>query len=294
MKTEKKKTLRGSALFTVVAVMAILILFLTGTLALATASNSRAHKSYAVSQASYTARSAISAFKKGMEQDADLAATVGAIGEGSLTKFEPQIKISDKTMGKIGYWDYSDADHPIWVDDCIKLEPVADKVDWVYDTAKNEWVSWNIVRVTSTCRVGQEEETVVAYISKHGEPGQQKIERKERKRPACQRDQIQRRSDRGDQQKMTEIPLIAGDFQCKIQDPCIDRDQQNPQQKCREDPHDGFLSGSGEGKGITSRIWRPARGLPHSIATRYGRSASWHCRAPRPGRTRCVRPGTRR
>ena len=174
MKTEKKKTLRGSALFTVVAVMAILILFLTGTLALATASNSRAHKSYAVSQASYTARSAISAFKKGMEQDADLAATVGAIGEGSLTKFEPQIKISDKTMGKIGYWDYSDADHPIWVDDCIKLEPVADKVDWIYDTEKNEWVSWNIVRVTSTCRVGQEEETVIAYISKHGEPGQQK------------------------------------------------------------------------------------------------------------------------
>ncbi|WP_295079783.1 polymer-forming cytoskeletal protein [Ruminococcus sp.] len=174
MKTEKKKTLRGSALFTVVAVMAILILFLTGTLALATASNSRAHKSYAVSQASYTARAAIRAFKSGMEQDADLAATVGAIGEGSLTKFEPQIKISDKTMGKIGYWDYSDANHPIWVDDCIKLEPVADKVDWVYDTEKNEWVSWNIVRVTSTCRVGQEEETVVAYISKHGEPGQQK------------------------------------------------------------------------------------------------------------------------
>ena len=66
MKTEKKKTLRGSALFTVVAVMAILILFLTGTLALASASNSRAHKSYSVSQASYTARSAIMSFRKAM------------------------------------------------------------------------------------------------------------------------------------------------------------------------------------------------------------------------------------
>ena len=67
MKTEKKKTLRGSALFTVVAVMAILILFLTGTLMLATASNRRAHKSYSVSQASYTARSAIRSFKAALE-----------------------------------------------------------------------------------------------------------------------------------------------------------------------------------------------------------------------------------
>ena len=172
MKTEKKKTLRGSALFTVVAVMAILILFLTGTLALATASNSRAHKSYAVSQASYTARAAIRAFKEGMEQDADLAATVGALGEGSLSKLRPKIQMSDTTMGEIGSWD--DSDPTIWNKYEIKLDPVKDSVDWVYDADKNEWVSWNIVKIEATCRVGQEEETVIAYISKHGEPGEQK------------------------------------------------------------------------------------------------------------------------
>ena len=60
MKTEKNNKLRGTVLFTVVAVMALLIIFLTGTLALATASSNRAHKSYSSSQASYTAKTAIS------------------------------------------------------------------------------------------------------------------------------------------------------------------------------------------------------------------------------------------
>ena len=171
MKTEKKKTLRGSALFTVVAVMAILILFLTGTLALATASNSRAHKSYAVSQASYTARAAIRAFKEGMTQDADLAATVGALGEsGGKAVLPIKIEMSDTTMGRLGHWDTSDPN--VWVNDEVILESVPDKVDWVYDVNKKEWVSWNIVKLTSTCRVGQEEETVIAYISKHGVPGE--------------------------------------------------------------------------------------------------------------------------
>ena len=171
MKTEKKKTLCGSALFTVVAVMAILILFLTGTLALATASNSRAHKSYAVSQASYTARAAIRAFKEGMTQDADLAAAVGALGEsGGNIPLKVKVTMDDKSMGIIGHWDEANPNE--WVDNEIVLEPVPDKVDWVYDVDKNEWVSWNIVKLTSTCRVGQEEETVIAYISKHGEPGE--------------------------------------------------------------------------------------------------------------------------
>ena len=62
MKTEKKKTLRGSILFTVVCVMALLIIFLTGTLALASAAGNRAHRSYSVSQANYTARAAIASF----------------------------------------------------------------------------------------------------------------------------------------------------------------------------------------------------------------------------------------
>ena len=167
MKTEKKKTLRGSALFTVVAVMAILILFLTGTLALASASNSRAHKSYSVSQASYTARSAIRSFKAAMEDETDGAGIVAAVhnlGTGEHTgTLHPIINMGDNTMGNIGYWN----EDGIWERDRLTLEPVTDRVDWVYEGDK--WVPYNVVRLTATCRLGREEETVMAYISKHSE-----------------------------------------------------------------------------------------------------------------------------
>ena len=76
MKTENKKTLRGSVLFTVVCVMALLVIFLTGTLALASASNNRAHKSYASSQASYTAKAAITSFTEAMQRDEGIVAAV--------------------------------------------------------------------------------------------------------------------------------------------------------------------------------------------------------------------------
>lgn len=167
MKTEKKETLRGSALFTVVAVMAILILFLTGTLALATASNSRAHKSYSISQASYTARSAIRSFKAAMEDPTNgegIVAAVQAIGTGSVQKLYPEIDYGDHTMGNIGYWDETTGD---WVDDHLKLEAMPDMIDWVYNDTEDKWIPYNVVRLTATCRLGREEETVQAYISKN-------------------------------------------------------------------------------------------------------------------------------
>ena len=66
MKTEKSKRLKGAVLFTVVSVMSLLIIFLMGTLLLASAANKRAQKSYAVSQAEYTAKTAIESFTKAM------------------------------------------------------------------------------------------------------------------------------------------------------------------------------------------------------------------------------------
>ena len=169
MKTEKKKTLRGSALFTVVAVMAILILFLTGTLMLATASNRRAHKSYSVSQASYTARSAIRSFKAALEDPTNgpgIAAALHSLNPNDPDDIlEPQIIMDDNAMGRIGYWD----DDGNWRENCIKLEAVPGRVDWVYNDSKDEWVPYNVVLVTSTCRLGREEETVRAFISKNTE-----------------------------------------------------------------------------------------------------------------------------
>lgn len=170
MKTEKKKTLRGSALFTVVAVMAILILFLTGTLMLATASNRRAHKSYSVSQASYTARSAIRSFKAALEDPTNgpgIQAALYSLDPNDPTDIlEPQILMGDNSMGRIGYWDNSGN----WKDNCIKLEAVPGRVDWVYNETSDEWIPYNVILVTSTCRLGREEETVRAFISRNTVP----------------------------------------------------------------------------------------------------------------------------
>ncbi|MDE6774850.1 MAG: polymer-forming cytoskeletal protein [Ruminococcus sp.] len=56
MKTEKNRKLHGSVLLTVVFVMSILIVFLFGTMALALASNNRAHANYSSAQTGITAR----------------------------------------------------------------------------------------------------------------------------------------------------------------------------------------------------------------------------------------------
>lgn len=160
MKTEKK-TLRGSALFTVVAVMAILILFLTGTLALANASNSRAHKSYSISQADYTARAAIRSVRAALDKDDDFKKAMQQLD----TTVTPQFVLDDMSMGSIGYWDYStDPDDPEWVPDRITISPVAGQESWIFNPDNNKWEQWETIQVTATCRVGREEETVSAYI----------------------------------------------------------------------------------------------------------------------------------
>ena len=47
---KKNNKVKGSILFTVVSVMAILIIFLMGTLVLATSASNRAHRTYSTSQ----------------------------------------------------------------------------------------------------------------------------------------------------------------------------------------------------------------------------------------------------
>ena len=167
MKTENKKTLRGSVLFTVVCVMALLIIFLTGTLALASASSNRAHKSYSSSQASYTARAAIDTFVQSMERNPGIPAAIEDMGEAPL---EVEMEISDRTLGVLGYYD---KDHK-WQENKIVITPVADSDGYIFsditpDGVDNpEWIKVTAVKVTATCRVGREEETVSAYIQKSG------------------------------------------------------------------------------------------------------------------------------
>lgn len=169
MKKGKKKTLKGSVLFTVVSVMALMIIFLTGTLALASASNNRAHKSYSSSQASYTARAAIQSFTEAMQREEGIVAAVQALGkDGRDTVMYPEVTIGDSTLGVVGYYDASGT----WHGDAITVELVSEGEEYAYyhdgksGTTSADWHPVDIVRITATCRVGKEEETVSAVIKK--------------------------------------------------------------------------------------------------------------------------------
>lgn len=166
MKTENKKTLRGTILFTVVCVMALLIIFLTGTLALASAAGNRAHKSYSTSQANYTARAAIDSFATAMQRNDAIAAAVTQVGTNGLSQLNPIVEIKDKSLGEIGYFDSTGK----WVKNRILVEPVADTGEYRYLDQDNdgvyEWIKTDAVKISATCKVGKEYETVTAFIQK--------------------------------------------------------------------------------------------------------------------------------
>ena len=100
MKTEKSNKLRGTVLFTVVCVMALLIIFLTGTLALATASSNRAHKSYSSSQANYTAKTAITGFTRALSTQKNVRDVIVNLGvDSNPAVIHPEIKITSGGSG---------------------------------------------------------------------------------------------------------------------------------------------------------------------------------------------------
>ena len=103
MKTEKSKRLKGAVLLTVVSVMSLLIIFLMGTLLLASAARERAHRSYSTSQAEYTARTAIESFSQAMQDNAGIAQSV--VNMKKNDSFEPTVVINSAGMGSVGYYD---------------------------------------------------------------------------------------------------------------------------------------------------------------------------------------------
>lgn len=156
MKTEKKQHLKGSVLFTVVSVMSLLVIFLMGTLVLATSASNRSHKNYSTSQAEYTARAAIESFSQAMGRNAAVAQTV--VDMSKNTSIQPTVVMEDSQMGSVGYYDDSGA----WVDDKINVEYVDDT--YVYSDGK--WEEQQVLRVTATAQVGKEESTVSLYLRK--------------------------------------------------------------------------------------------------------------------------------
>ena len=175
--TEKRKTVRGSVLFTTVSVMALLIIFLSGALALASSANNRAHKSYSSSQASYNARAAIDSFMQAMQSDAGVAAAVHDMDANGL---QPTLGIADGNVsdpdvwdkdnnpssrwGTIGYYDDGGTFHAGQID--IHKTTNQDQYEWdaSADDGRGKWVNLTEYKITATARYGREEETVNAYM----------------------------------------------------------------------------------------------------------------------------------
>lgn len=156
MKSIKNRKYKGSVLLTVVAVMALLIVFLFGTLVLATSANNRAHVNYSTAQTNVTSRLVCESAITAIDLDADYKKAVGGIKSGDAPLSVPvQISSDDTdintaTLGK--------------VDDV--LVSYAGKRKF-YDTTKNEWLDRDLIRFTSKVTLGGVTSTTNAYVLKH-------------------------------------------------------------------------------------------------------------------------------
>lgn len=145
MKTEKKRTLKGSVLFTVVSVLALMIVFMTSALALASAANKRARKSYASSQTTYTARAAIDSILAAVGTDGNFATAVSNLSAGGTLNVE--VGINDARLGRI---------------ESATISHAGTKA--VFDPVSKKWVEKNILKITAEVTLGGETSTVTSHI----------------------------------------------------------------------------------------------------------------------------------
>ena len=145
MKTEKKRTLKGSVLFTVVSVLALMIIFMTSALALASAANRRAHKSYSASQASYTARAAIDSILAAVGTDNEFANAVAGITEGGSISVD--VGINEPSLGKI-------TNATISYDGTVSI----------FDPQKMQWVEKNRLLISADVTLGGETTTITSHV----------------------------------------------------------------------------------------------------------------------------------
>lgn len=151
MKTEKKRSFKGAVLLTVVSVMSLLIVFLTSTLVLATAANNRAHKSYASSQANYTARTAVDGILAAISQDVNFAQSVGSVNASN-----PSLSINiqlDSSVSGIGT--VSNA--------IVRYEGSQE----FFDSDTSEWIDKDLLAVSADVTYAGETKTVTAHLLKN-------------------------------------------------------------------------------------------------------------------------------
>ncbi len=145
MKTEKKRTLKGSILFTVVSVLALMTIFMTSALALASAANKRAHKTYSNSQATYTARAAIDSILAAVGSDNDFASAVESLSENG--KFDVIVNVNDPALGTID-----------------KASVAYAGKTTIFDPKSKTWVEKNVLEISAEVTHGNETKTIVSHV----------------------------------------------------------------------------------------------------------------------------------
>lgn len=152
MKTYKNRRVKGSVLFTVVSVMALLIIFLMGTLVLASSANNRAHKSYSTSQTQYTARAAVdsilAAIGDSSAEGVALVNSIQALNDVTDTPINVSVDIGDSSLGRV----------------TSATIALCDPAYPIYDNTEQEWVYCKRYAITAEVTLGKDTTTVTSYV----------------------------------------------------------------------------------------------------------------------------------
>jgi len=173
MKTEKIKKVRGSVLFTVVAVMTLLVVFMAGTMILVASANHRSHINYSSAQTTVTSRTVAESTLK--------ALTLSPKNEDyedyffSVTKDNPRIEIpvsfaasdASAALGTMG-----DIDNVVVTyEGTMNFYSDGTGVD---DGAEKGWKERDIIKVTSNVNLGRSNSSTSIYLvvdPPNGDPG---------------------------------------------------------------------------------------------------------------------------
>lgn len=157
MKNEKNRKLKGSVLLTVVFVMAILIVFMFGTLSLALSASNRSHVNYSSAQTSVTARavaeSAIKAISNNSENGKAYATAVA--------------NLKDRNSLEVGVQLSSDTDGPLAMGDVSNVLISHIGTTDFYDPVTNRWETRDVLKFTANVEMAGVISTSSVYVVKH-------------------------------------------------------------------------------------------------------------------------------
>ncbi|MBQ8961862.1 MAG: hypothetical protein IJ071_11730 [Ruminococcus sp.] len=175
MKTEKIRKQKGSVLFTVVAVMTLLVVFMAGTMILVSSANHRSHINYSTAQTTVTSRTvAESALKAIQVGNNDYVDYFFSVNEDN-PRIEIPISINESdaaaglgTMGRIDNVVVTYEGKMNFYSDGTTAD------DGVGDKAEKGWKERDIIKVLSTVNLGRANSSTAIYLvvdPPNGDPG---------------------------------------------------------------------------------------------------------------------------